>query len=304
MNFAKAIYKEGVLIGIMCILGAGSFAQDLEPRIYGNLPKKMNALGFLYGHARGNVVTDPSLPIADFEITTHNFGAAYVRTFGLLNKLSRIQLSLPYTSMQGNLKIAGRDTSASRSGFGDLRVRFGMNLLGSPALDKKEFRQYKQKTIFGASLVVSVPTGMYYADKRINIGAHRWAIKPEIGVSRRFKNIFAEAYTGVWFYTKNGQYLVNKVQAQKPVFSLQGHISYYFKNQMWIGVNGNWFNGGETTIDEVPAGDLKDNWRVGGTFSVPFAKTHSLKLQFNVGAFTNSGLDYNLISLAYQYIFF
>jgi hypothetical protein len=88
------------------------------------------------------------------------------------------------------------------------------------------------------------------------------------------------------------------------VFSIQAHASYYFKNQMWIGINGNWFNGGETTVDKVPSGDLKDNWRVGATWSVPFAKFHSLKLQFNTGAFTNSGLDYDMVSIGYQYIFF
>jgi len=303
MRLSKALAKA-ILVSLFCAICTRLGAQDLEPRIYGNLPKKMNAVAFVYGLAWGNVVTDPSLPIEDFKITTHNLGAGYVRTFGLLKKLSRIQVSLPYTRMEGSLKIDGRDTGASRSGFGDLRIRFGMNLIGSPALDKKEFREYQQKTIFGASLVVSVPTGLYYPGKRINIGAHRWALKPEIGVSRRFKHIYAEVYSGIWFYTKNDQYLVNKVQAQRPVLSLQGHGSYYFKNQMWIGINANWFNGGETTIDGAPVGDLKDNWRIGATWSVPISKGHSLKLQFNVGAFTHTGLDYNMISLAYQYVFF
>jgi len=264
----------------------------------------MNAMGLIYGFAKGNVVNDPALPIADFTIKSNHFAAAYVHTFGLAGKLSRIQIVLPFTSMLGNLKINGHDTSGARNGVGDTRIRFGMNLLGSPVLDKKDFRQYQQKTIIGASIVVSVPTGLYYQDKRINIGAHRWAIKPEAGISRRFKHVYAEAYTGVWFYTNNNKYLVSKTEEQKPVFSIQGHACYYFKNQMWIGINGNWFNGGETTVDKVPAGNLKDNWRVGATWSVPFAKFHSFKLQFNTGAFTSSGLDYDMVSLAYQYIFF
>lgn len=261
-------------------------------------------MAVLYGHARGNVVTDPSVPIADFKITSHTIGAAYVRTFGLFNRLSRVQVALPFTTMSGDLKINGRDTSGARTGFGDTRIRFGMNLLGSPALDKKDFRQYQQQTILGASIVISAPTGVYYADKRINIGTHRWAFKPEVGVSRRFKHVYAEAYTGVWFYTRNNEYLVNKVQEQNPVFSVQAHASYYLKNNIWIGINGNWFNGGETRVDGLPTGDLKDNWRIGGTISVPFAKYHSIKLQFSTGAFTTTGLDYNLLSLGYQYVFF
>lgn len=297
----RGIYLLTVLTYVFSITGK---AQDLEPRIYANLPKGMNAIGAVYGISKGNVVADPSLPITGFTITSHNIATAYVRTFGLAGKLARIQVVTPYSFMSGSLKINGQDTSGVRNGFGDTRIRFGMNLFGSPALDKKDFRLYQQKTIIGASLVVSVPTGLYYKDKRINIGTHRWAFKPEIGVSRRFKRVYAEAYSGIWFYTNNPEYLINKTQEQKPVFSIQAHGSYYFKNLMWVGLNGNWFRGGETVIDKMPSGNLLDNWRVGATWSVPFAKFHSVKLQFNTGAFTNSGLDYDMLSLGYQYVFF
>ena len=88
-------------------------AQDLEPRVYANLPKDMNAVAAVYALARGNVVTDPALPIKDFTITSHNLGLAYVRTFGLAGKLSRIQVSIPFVAMSGQLKINGQDTSGS-----------------------------------------------------------------------------------------------------------------------------------------------------------------------------------------------
>ncbi len=304
--FLRAIISAAklFLMSVVCLYSIPGKAQDLEPRIYANLPKSMNALAFVYGYASGNVVTDPALPIADFKITSHNLGVGYVRTFGIANKLSRIQVTLPYTDMAGKLKINGRDTTGARSGFGDMRVRFGINLLGSPAMDKKDFRRYQQKTIVGVSLVTSVPVGLYYSDKRINLGTHRWAFKPEAGISRRFKRFYAEGYVGVWLYTNNNKYLVDKVQEQKPVFSVQGHVCYYFKNQMWIGINGNWFNGGQTTVNKVAAGDLKDNWRVGAIWAVPFAKYHSIKLQAHTGAFTASGLDYNIVAISYQYVFF
>lgn len=88
----------------------------------------------------------------------------------------------------------------------------------------------------------------------INIGTNRWGIKPEIGISRRFKHVYAEAYAGVWFYTDNNEYLGNKALKQNPMFSIQGHGSYYFKNQMWIGINANWFDGGETFINNKSSG--------------------------------------------------
>jgi len=289
---------------LFCFAGFISIAQDLEPRAYANVPKGTNVISAVYALSSGDVLTDPSLPIKGFKITAHNFGAGYVHTFALANKLARIQVAVPLIFMSGNLQINGRDTSGVRNGFGDTRIRFGVNLFGSPALDKKDFRRYQQKMIIGASVVFSVPTGLYYKNKRINLGSNRWAVKPEVGVSKRFKRFYTEAYTGVWFYTNNNEFLTSKTLKQQPVVSLQAHVSYYFKNQMWIGVNSNWFNGGETLVDDVSSGDLKDNYRIGATWSVPFAKKHSVKFQFHVGAFTNTGYDYNLYSIGYQYIFF
>jgi hypothetical protein len=295
---------KGIVIAVLCSSPFAGMCQELEPRVYANLPKNLNAVAFVYGLSKGNVLADPSLPITGFKITAHNLGLAYVHTFGLANRLARVQVSAPFINMIGNLQVNGRDTTGTRTGFGDMRFRFGINLVGSGALDRKEFAQYQQKTILGVSLITSVPTGMYDANKRINIGSHRWGFKPEIGFSRRFKHFYVEGYTGVWFYTNNTQFLETKTLGQKPVFSLQGHIIYTFNNKMWLGVNGNWFSGGETVVDGVSPGALKDNWRVGATWSVALTTKHSLKLQFHVGAFTNVGYDYNIAIIGYQYVFF
>jgi hypothetical protein len=293
-----------ISIILFCFLCVITRAQDLEPRAYANIPKGTNVVALVYAYSSGDVLTDASLPIKDFKIKAHGIAGGYVRTFALAKKLARVQVIAPFALLSGKAKFNGMDTTGVRNGFGDARIRFGINLFGSPALDIRNFRQYQQKTIVGASIVVSVPIGLYYKDKRINLGSNRWAVKPEVGISKRFKRVYAEAYTGVWFYTNNDEFLTNKTLKQEPVLSLQTHVSYYFKNQMWIGVNGNWFNGGETLVDNTPSGDLKDNYRVGATWSVPFAKKHSVKFQFHVGAFTNTGYDYDIFSIGYQYIFF
>src|SRR3954468_22403130 len=289
---------------VLCFICFITKAQDLEPRAYANVPKGTNVIAVVYALSSGNVLTDPSLPVSDLKITANNFGLGYVHTFALANKLARIQVVAPVLFVTGNAKLNGLDTSITRNGFDDARIRLGINLFGSPALDRKDFRKYQQKMVIGASIVISLPTGLYYKDKRVNLGSNRWALKPEVGISKRFKRFYAEAYTGVWFYTENDEYLISKTLKQQAVVSLQGHVSYYFKNQMWVGINGNWFNRGQTLVDNTPTGDLKDNYRVGATWSVPFLKKHAVKFQFHVGAFTKTGYDYNIFSLGYQYIFF
>ncbi len=289
---------------ILCLACYQLRCQELEPRIYAALPKNMNTIVAGYMMTRGSVVSDPALPISGLKMTSHSISTGYLRTFALGNKLGRVQVGIPFTHLSGSAKINGHDTSGARTGFGDMRFRFSVNLTGGRAYDKSEFRTYTQKTVFGVSFVATIPTGIYHRDKRINIGTNRWGFKPEVGISKRINRFYTEAYAGVWFYTDNNQYLTAKTLTQDPVFSLQAHACYYFKNQMWLSVNTTWFNGGETKVDGVRAGDLLDNWRVGGTWTIPLSKGHSLKLQYHVGAFTVTGYDYNAGIISYQYIFF
>lgn len=291
------------IIFLLCLISYYAKGQELEPRAYAALPKNLNTIAVGYGLQRGNVLTDPSLPISDFKVTLQSLTGVYLHTFAFAGKLARVQISVPFIQMLGKLQINGHDTSASRNGFADMRIRLGINLTGTPALGRKEFTGYTQKTIVGISLVTVLPTGLYHTDKRVNTGSNRVALKPEVGISKRINRIYTEAYAGVWFYSDNNKYLVSKTLHQEPVFSVQGHVSYYFKNLMWVSINATWFNGGKTLVDDVPQGDLFDNWRAGATWSVPIAKGQSLKLQFHVGAFTASGYDYNAVSLVYQRIF-
>jgi hypothetical protein len=302
-NFSS-IRKANFLLAALFLICNLSMAQDLEPRAYANMPKGANIIVGSYGYLKGNIVTEPSLPIEDFIITSNNFGVGYMRSFGLANKLARIQVAIPYVLMDGSATVNGEKITGNRTGFGDMRIRFGVNLLGSPALERKDFVKYQQKTLFGVSLVTSVPTGIYYPDKRINIGANRWGFKPEVGVSKRFKNVYAELYSGVWFYTQNKEYLVDNVLKQDPVLSFQAHGCYFFKNQMWVGINANWFSGGKTVVDDIPAGSVINSSRIGGTFSMPLSRMQSIKLQFNTGVFRDLGLNYDSVSLGYQYAFF
>ncbi|QBN17690.1 transporter [Flavobacterium nackdongense] len=278
--------------------------QDLEPRAYANLPKGTNVLALGYGYNKGNVLSDPSLPIKDFKINTQIFAINYIHSFSLANKLARVQVSVPMADMQGKLILNGEQVTGSRTGFADMRIRFGVNLTGSPALDRKNFLQYQQKAIFGVSLVTSVPIGKYYPDKKINLGANRWGFKPEIGISKRFKHVYAEAYVGTWFYTNNNDYFNGNELKQKPTISFQAHASYYFKNQMWVGFNTNWYKVGEVSINGVDTDETQKDWRVGATFSVPITKTQALRLQYHTGIYADLGLNYDSLTLAYQYVFF
>jgi hypothetical protein len=90
----------------------------------------------------------------------------------------------------------------------------------------------------GASLKVVAPAGQYDPTRLINHSSNRWAFKPELGFSRRWGQWLVDAYGGVWFFTTNPEFFSHNqffpginTKSEKPVGSVEGHLSYTVKNR-------------------------------------------------------------------------
>jgi hypothetical protein len=277
-------------------------AQELEPRAYSPSPVGFNILLVAGTYNTGDLAFDPSLPITDASASIKAGVVGYLRTFGVAGRSANLGVALPY--VRGNLEgiYLGDPVEAYRSGLGDPRVRFAINLRGAPAMTPKEFVARKFGTLIGASLVVSVPTGQYDSTKLVNIGNNRWAFKPEVGISREFGRWTLEGCAGVWLFTDNTNFYGGRTRSQDSITSLQAHVIYTFKPRMWLAFDANFYNGGRTSVDGVPKADLQQNSRVGLTFALPVTKTQSLKFSFSRGAVTSIGADFNSFGMAWQYV--
>ncbi len=158
----------------------------------------------------------------------------------------------------------------------------------------------------GASLVVTAPTGLYYVDKPVNIGANRWAFKPEVGVSYNSKKrLYLDFYAGVWLFTANTSFLTDTTtRTQDPLTSLQLHASYTIATRFWAAIDGTWYSGGAMQVDGAPSASRQENSRVGALLSYGFTSSQSLKLSWSFGASARVGQDFTTIGLAYQYLWF
>ena len=104
-------------------------------------------------------------------------------------------------------------------------------------MQAKEMASWKQKRLLGVSLKVVAPTGQYDPTKLVNWGGNRWAFKPEIGYSERWGHWVFDAYAAVWFYTRNPASYDGPVvapQTEAPIAALESHLSYDFKQRMWM----------------------------------------------------------------------
>ena len=273
-------------------------AQELEPGAYSPSPIDFNILVGALTFNSGDLAFDPSGPITDASanITTAGFG--YVRTMGLFGRLANLGVILPY--VRGDLEgyYLGEYQKVFRSGQGDPRLRFAINLVGGPALTLKEFAAAKPKWTVGVSVTVGVPLGQYDSSKLINIGGNRWSLKPERTVGRwRF-----EGAVGVWMFTDNTDFFGGATRSQDPIGSLQFHVIYTFRPRMWIAYDANYYTGGRTSFGAGKNEDLQDNSRMGLTFAMPINRTQSLKFNYSRGARTSVGAKFDSIGVAWQLV--
>src|SRR5690242_15637006 len=102
----------------------------------------------------GDVAFDPTLPIENGGATLHAASLGYGRSIGLFGRSANIAVLVPYVwgSVQGAINSNFRE--ATRSGLTDPVIRFAINLHGAPSMNIEEFRDYRQTTNIGASVVV------------------------------------------------------------------------------------------------------------------------------------------------------
>jgi hypothetical protein len=273
----------------------------MEPRSYSPNPTGIQFLALAYGRTTGGVVTDASLPITDIDARLNSGSVGYGRTFALFGRSALATVGLPYVKgdVSGNVGEARREIT--RSGLADARLRVSMNLIGGPSMTPQEFARRTPQTTLGMSLTVAPPVGQYNSQKLINLGANRWAFKPELGVSYPHDRWYFEGYLGVWLFTDNDDFFGGSRREQDPITTLQTHIVYTLQPRLWLAFDANFYRGGRTTVNGARKADLQSNSRVGLTASVPIGANQSLKLTWTDGATTRIGSDFTTLGVAWQY---
>jgi hypothetical protein len=252
-------------------------------------------------YSSGELSFEPSAPIEDASATISATIASYARTFALFGRSANLTLGLPYVVGDVEGRYLGEQAEAHRAGLGDAALRLGMNVLGAPAMSRREFAGFKPGTTVGVSMTARVPVGQYDGEKLINLGTNRWAFKPEVGVVQALGRFSIEAYLGAWFFTTNSNFFGGRTQERKPILSTEAHIRYDAGRTVWMSLDGNFWRGGVTTVDETVNEDRQRESRVGTTFVVRLARGHTLRLVGSVGAVTRIGGNFNSLGLSYAY---
>jgi hypothetical protein len=203
--------------------------------------------------------------------------------------------------LSGSATVAGQPAQRHVSGFNEPRFRLSANLYGAPALSMQEFGGYQRDLVIGASVQVSAPSGQYDPSRAINLGSHRWSIKPDVGFSKTFGTLTLDLTTSATFYSVNDDFFGGKTLEQKPIYAAQTNLSYDFGGGVWGALGVSYFRGGRTTVDgDVSTVELA-NSRAGAVLALPIDRYHSIKFNLSSGVHSRTGSDFTVFAMAWQY---
>jgi hypothetical protein len=276
-------------------------SQELEPRRWAHLPIGMNFIGLGSDFRSGDINFDPALRIEDAEFEVAGVGLGYIRSFDLLGKSARIDVSLPYAAGRWQGLLDGEPASVRRRGFADARMRLSVNLIGAPVLKGPAYAQFRAEnpvnTTVGVALGVILPTGEYREDRLINLGQNRWALWPQIGVLHQRKRWEFELTGSVGMFGDNDEFFQGTKREQDPLWFVQGHIIYTFRPGLWSSLSGGFGHGGRSVVDGMPKGDDSRSgyWKL--SMGVPIDRRQGLNFSIAT-VHTNTRFDADYLRFA------
>jgi hypothetical protein len=245
----------GILAALAILTSAARavHAQEFEPRTYAVAPVGVNFIGIGYGFATGNVFMDPSLPVKNVDGDIHLVVTRYTRSLSLFRRPSKVKVILPWSSGDWDGTVEGEFERRKATGPGDARIIVEILFHGAEVMTSQEMKNYEPRTVFGARLGVSAPTGDYDNTKAINLGTNRLSFAGELGLATPLGRWSLEAMVGARFFTTNDDYVNGLQLEQDPLLVAKLHAVRTIRPGFWwaLAAGYGYGYGARTTVDGV-----------------------------------------------------
>lgn len=303
----KQILLAALLMAFVLLALPGR-GQDIEPRRWSHMPIGANFGGAAYAYTTGDIALDPVLRVENGQFDLQTIGAKYIRSFELLGKSARVDLTQVYQIGHWSGLLNGAPASVERRGFADTSLRFAVNLIGAPPLAGKEFGAYRAKsdheTIVGMGVVLQLPTGQYFDDKLINLGGNRFTFRPQLGIVHNFGKWSAELTTQAWIFTDNDEFFNGKRLEQEPAYGGDANLIYTFRPGLWLAGSAGYGGGGQTTVNGISNDNRQTNLGFGLGLGIPINRSIGMKLAYiGTRTQTRTGLDADTFTCAISVMF-
>lgn len=290
---------------VLCVLATIFVAmplcgQELEPRAFSPGPVGLNIAAATASYSTGDLVFDSSLPLEGVTSRITLVGAGYQRFFGLGGKTAKFAVAAAWADSKAQGLVFDQFHERKFNGLTDPRIAFSWIFKGAPAMTPAEYAKYKPNTIAGVSMSLSPPLGEYEVGKLLNAGTNRWTLRNQLGMAHYRGRWTFEGTLGAQLFTDNDEFLGTSTQSQDPIYSLQAHCSYTFRQQLWLAGGATFFRGGDTTTDGVTRKGFQKSSRIGVSASLPVGRGQALGMSYHRGLVTDLGADYDTLAITWS----
>ena len=277
-------------------------SQELTPRLFWPAPKGTKVLVTGYSYSAGDLFFDASIPIEAAESKINSAVLAYTQTLDLLGRTANILVALPYAKGTAQGLLDGVPGERDFSAFGDFSMTLNVNLRGAPSMITEEFLAFRAdpQPLIGASIKVIAPTGEYYSDRLVNVGANRWTTRFKLGSVYPLKQkLLLELSASAWLFGDDKDFVTGRKE-QNPIYSAEANLIKRIRPGLWASLDVTYYYGGRQTIAGKPLKNTQSNVKLGGTLVVPFLRRHAIKIGYANGVITRFGEDFDQFLLSYQ----
>ncbi len=282
-------------MALLSFFPATTRAQGPPAREYLNTP--VYAVRFFgdFISSSGETAAASDVPLPNNAMVVRNSVVSLLYSFPLAGRYGGVGVSGGYAT----IKVNGAFGKVETSGFIDPNINFHVNLFGSPALRREQFRSAAPQTFASFHITVNAPLGSYDRNSAVNAGANRWAftpvfnlsITPDQGVS------WIDLYAGARFVTNNNAYLGSNQLSQNPLMVLTAHYSHNIGKKMYAAIGLHYDNGGQSFVNHIAQNDYANGFRPGVSIGRRFGKIAVVLRYENTSSRPNAAPTNGLISL-------
>lgn len=258
------------------------------PRAYQLVPKDSKSISQFYIGTRGNMAASDGAVFQGADLDLNLGVTQYSQTFDLNGHQAAWLAIVPYGNVSGSLGLGAGGRTGADSGLGDIKLGFAYGILDTPVLTRDAYAKYDPNFAINFIGRLTAPTGSYDSNRNLNMGGNRWAVELALPMTYYLGNSFSDPnLTTFEIMPKIALYGDNTdapgatgTLSQKPIYSLEAHITRSFGRVFWGSLDALYTYGGETENDGVSNGNTQRSLALGVTGNITLSKAASLKMTY------------------------
>lgn len=278
---------------LLWLLGSASaWAQGAGANANVLTPVGMKTIGLNAQDVNSNFRFGQTL-IGEARFDTSSVTLQYLQRFPWQNRFAMAGVAANYLDIDAHLRVRRGDGLGEeqagvvrQSGLGDPSGFLRLGLVGAPALEFAEWREYEQGFQLYAQAGVQAPWGDYDAGRLLNTGYNRWSWDASLPMAMPLR--WARRLTFleltprmVWFGDNDDPAGAAAVKEQEPLFLFEANILHHLTGRTWVAFGAQYQEGGETRSDGVPDGNELEQWY--GELSLGYAVNQRLAVNVKWG---------------------